>query len=209
MPDSATIASYATAGGTLVLSAVRSSSRSARIAEEGLLASLQPLLVTSLTTDPVQKLLWSDLHHAQLEGGRAVFEYENDVIYLALGMRNVGAGIALLHGWYPIPDRALVEMPHAEPEDFRLLGADMYIPAGGPGFFESAVRDADDPVRDGLLSAMAERRPFTVDVLYGDQHGRQRTISRFAVLPADGAGWFCRASLHWNLDGPEPRQRRA
>ena len=64
MADWATIASFATAGGTLVLagatfSAVRSSNRSARIAEEGLLMSLRPLLVPSLTTDTEQKLIWS------------------------------------------------------------------------------------------------------------------------------------------------------
>jgi hypothetical protein len=62
MTDWTAIASFATAVGTLVLavatfSAVRSANRSARIAEEGLLTSLRPLLVPTLPEDPDQKLL--------------------------------------------------------------------------------------------------------------------------------------------------------
>ncbi|HEY5078115.1 MAG TPA: hypothetical protein VIJ48_11460, partial [Acidimicrobiia bacterium] len=102
MADLQTIASFATASGTLVLaiatfSAVRSSHRSARIAEEALLTAMRPLLVPSLGDDPVQKVLWSDQHAVRLGGGRAVFEAAGDVMYLAMGLRNVGAGFALLH----------------------------------------------------------------------------------------------------------------
>ncbi len=206
-----TISSLATAGGTLVLavatfSAVRSSNRSARIAEEGFLTGLRPLLVHSLAADPVQKLLWSDLHRARLGGGQAILEHENDVIYVAMGVRNAGSGIALLHGWHPTPERAFANVAHAEPEAFRRLTIDLYVPSGGAGYFEAAIRDPDDPLRAGFLSALAERRPFTVELLYGDQQGRQRSISRFTVFPADdGDGWFCRAAQHWNLDGPAPR----
>jgi len=210
MADWNTIASFATAGGTLVLavstfSAVRSSNRSARIAEEGLLTSLRPLLVPSLPQDPVQKLLWRDLHRAQLEGGRAIFESEDGVIYLALSLRNVGAGIGLLHGWYPHPDQATATADHVDAASFRRLTLDLYISAGGAGYFEGAVRDADDPIRPVLLSAMAERQPITIDLLYGDQQGRQRTISRFRVLPAGEVGWFCQVVRHWSLDAPAPR----
>jgi hypothetical protein len=209
MVDWATIASFATAGGTLVLavatfSAVRSSNRSARIAEDGLLMSLRPLLVPSLATDPEQKIIWVDLHHAGLGGGQAIFESENEVIYTALGLRNVGTGIALLHGWHPIVDDA-PEVPRTDPDDFRRLTIDLYIPAGGAGYFEGAVREEDDPARHGLMSALTERRPIAVDLLYGDQQGRQRTISRFRVVPTDRGGWFCRAIFHWNLNSPAPR----
>jgi hypothetical protein len=61
-------------------------------------------------------------------------------------------------------------------------------------------------MRAGLLTALAERRPFTIDVLYGDQQGRQRNISRFTVLPDDREGWFCRSNRHWNLNRPAPRE---
>lgn len=210
MADWQTVSSLATAGGTLVLaiatfSAVRSSNRSARIAEQSLLTGMRPLLVPSLADDPTQKVLWSDRHAVRLGGGRAVAEDANGVIYLAMGLRNLGAGIALLHGWHPMPERAFVNDPHVEAEDFRRLSIDLYIASGGAGYWEGAIRDADDPMREGFVSVITERRPFTLDLLYGDQQGGQRTISRFTVLPTNDDGWFCQAGRHWNLDRPDPR----
>ena len=210
MADWTTIASFATAGGTLVLavatfSAVRSSNRSARIAEESLLTAMRPLLIPSLSDDPVHKVLWSDRHTARVGGGRAIFEEDNGVIYLAIGLRNLGTGIALLHGWYPMPDQAFGDPPHVQAEEFRRLRIDLYIPAGGTGYWEAAVRDADDPVRRGFLKTLEERHPFTIDVLYGDQQGGQRTISRYTVLPAGDDAWYAQVSRHWNLDRPDPR----
>jgi hypothetical protein len=208
--DWQTISSLATAGGTLVLAvatftAVRSSNRSARIAEQALLTGMRPLLIPSLADDPVQKVVWSDRHAVRLTGGRVVAEEEGGVIYLAIGLRNVGAGIALLHGWYPMPDRAFVNDPHANVEDFRRLSIDLYIAAGGAGYWEGAVRDPGDPLRPQLLSAFTERRPFTIDLLYGDQQGGQRTITRFTVLPTSDDGWYSQGNRHWNLDRPDPR----
>jgi len=210
MADWQTISALATAGGTLVLAAatytaVRSSNRSARIAEQALLAGLRPLLVPSLSDDPPQKILWSDRHAIRLPGGRATIETDNGVIYLAMGLRNLGSGIALLHGWYPMPERAFVSTPHADADDFRRLTIDLYIASGGTGYWEAAIREPDDPVRGGFLRAMKEREPFTIDVLYGDQQGGQRTISRFTVLPAGDDGWYCQVAKHWNLDRPDPR----
>jgi hypothetical protein len=205
------MSSLATAGGTLVLAvatfwAVRSSNRSARVAEKALLAGLRPLLVQSRPDDPVQHAVWRDRHAVKINGGRAIPQEENGVIYLAMGLRNVGSGIAVLHGWYLRPERAFENDPHASADEFRRLIIDLYIPPSGAGYFEAAVREVDDPVRPGLSSAVAERQPFTIDILYGDQQGRQRTITRFLVLPATGDdGWYCQATRHWSLDMPDPR----
>jgi hypothetical protein len=212
-----TISSLATAGGTLVLAAAtysavrssnrsaRSSDRSARIAEQALLAGMRPLLVPSLGDDPAQKVLWSDRHAIRLPGGRALLERDNGVIYLAIGLRNLGAGIALLHGWYPMPDRAFVDEPHAEAEEFRRLRIDLYIAPGGAGYWEGAIRDPDDRLYQDFMRLFAEREPFTIDLLYGDQEGGQRTISRFTVLPAGDGSWYSQVGKHWNLDRPDPR----
>ena len=210
MTDWATIASFATAGGTLVLalatfSAVRSSNRSARIAEESLLTTMRPLLVPSLADDPVHKVLWHDRHTARVSGGRAIVEEDGGVIYLAIGLRNLGTGIALLHGWHPMPDEVFGDRPHIDAEDFRRLTIDLYIPAGGSGYWEAAIREPDDPVRSGLGRVLRERQPFTIDLLYGDQQGGQRTISRYTVLPAGDDGWYSQVGRHWNLDRPDPR----
>jgi hypothetical protein len=208
--DWQTISSLATAAGTLVLavatfSAVRSSNQSARIAEAALRTGLRPLLIQSRTVDPELKVVWSDQHTARLAGGSAIFEERGGVIYLAMALRNAGAGSALLHGWHPVLDRVPADVPHASPDDFRRLTIDLYVPPSDAGFWEGAVRDPDDPLRRGLHSALAARQPVTIEVLYGDQEGGQRTISRFTVLPAGEEGWYCQVARHWNLDRPDPR----
>ncbi len=65
--------------------------------------------------------------------------------------------------------------------------------------------DRDDPVRPALLRTLRDREAFTIDLLYGDQQGRQRTISRYTVLPTDDDGWYAQVGRHWNLDRPDPR----
>lgn len=55
------------------------------------------------------------------------------------------------------------------------------------------------------MHLLAEREPFTIDLLYGDQEGGQRTVSRFTVLPAGDGAWYSQVAKHWNLDRPDPR----
>ena len=210
MADWQTISSLATAGGTLVLavatfSAVRSSNRTARVAEQALLTGLRPLLLPSLADDPAHKVLWNDGHAIKIAGGRASLEHENAVVYLAMALRNAGTGIALLHGWRLLPFQAFSDVPHGELDEFRRLTIDLYIPAGGTGYWEGAIREADDPLRTGVVEAIEERRPVTVEVLYGDQEGGQRTISRFSIIPAGDGGWYCQSGRHWPVDRPAPR----
>ena len=57
----------------------------------------------------------------------------------------------------------------------------------------------------GAREAIEERRAMTVDLMYGDYEGGQRTVSRFAFLPRADGGWLLSISRHWNLDRPDPR----
>src|SRR5215510_10962809 len=121
--DWPTVASLATALGTLVLAlatfaAVRSANRAARAAERSLLAGLRPLLSSARFDDTPQKVMWVDRHFARAEGGRAVVEVIDDVVYLAAALRNSGNGLALLHGWYPYAHRLEADTDHAPPERF-------------------------------------------------------------------------------------------
>ncbi|MEA2419338.1 MAG: hypothetical protein QOE60_1544 [Thermoleophilaceae bacterium] len=208
--DWQTISALATAAGTLALAgatfvAIRAGNRSSRLAERALLTAMRPLLVQSLSDDPAHKALWSDRHTARIGGGRAIAETEGDVIYLAIGLRNVGSGIALLHGWRPI-EEPFGDRSRPRAEDFRTLTIDLFVPPGGTGYWESAIRAADDPDRSAFTRIVADREPFAIDLLYGDQDGGQRTISRFVVLPAGDDGWYTQAGRHWNLDRPDPRR---
>src|SRR5436309_16086816 len=104
MAEASTIASLATAGGTLVLAAatfasVRSANRAARATERALLAGIRPVLVPSRLQDPPQKVGFQDEHWVKVEGGRAVAEVTDDVIYFAIALRNVGNGLAVLDRW--------------------------------------------------------------------------------------------------------------
>ncbi len=51
----------------------------------------------------------------------------------------------------------------------------------------------------------AERRPLSLDLLYSDQVGGQRTISRFGLTPAGEDRWLGSVTRHWNLDYSGPR----
>jgi hypothetical protein len=46
----------------------------------------------------------------------------------------------------------------------------------------------------------------TIDLLYSDQVGGQRTISRFTIVPAgeDQMRWLVSVGRHWYLDGERP-----
>jgi hypothetical protein len=210
----ATIASFATAVGTLVLavatfSAVRSSNRSARIAEEAFQVNLRPVLVTSRRDDPMQKLRWVDDHWARLDGSQASVEMVDGSIYLAISLRNVGPGLGVIFGWSALSELVRTnEVPHAAPEDFRMQTRDLYIAPGDIGFWQAAIRETGDPDYAALSRDILDVRGFTIDVLYGDHEGGQRTITRFGVVPlqtGDDTKWFPNVARHWNLDRPDPR----
>ncbi len=151
MADWVTISSLATAGGTLVLaaatfSAVRSSNRSARLAERSLLAGLRPVLVPSRLTDEPEKVLFQDMRWFRLAGGRAIAEYTDDTVFLLVSVRNAGTGLAVLQGWriqpHVFPNSS---QPAPALESFRRQGRDIYIPAGDSGYWQGAIAGPGRP----------------------------------------------------------------
>ena len=160
--DWATIASFATALGTLVLagatfSAVRSSNRSARIAEEAFQVNLRPVLVTSRLDDPMQKIRWIDNHWARLDGSRASVELVDGSVYLAISVRNVGSGLGVIFGWSLFTEPAGTDVPHAPPEDFRMQTRDLYIAPADIGFWQAAIREVGDPAYAALSQDIRRR----------------------------------------------------
>src|SRR5207253_2241888 len=154
--------------------------------------------------DPVQKVMFLGGHWLRAEGSQAVVDEEDGVVYLGIALRNVGSGIAVLQGWHPWPDLVTSEVDHLPPEHFRRQIRDIYIAPGDVGLWQGALREASDEVIHQIAAARADRRPFTVDLLYSDQLGGQRTISRFAVTPAGEDRWLGSVGLHWNLDVAGP-----
>jgi hypothetical protein len=209
--DWTTIASLGTAAGTLILAvatfvAVRSSNRSARIAEAALQEQRRPLLAPSRLEDANQKIMFLEGHWVSAAGGRAAVEEVDGVAYLAISLRNVGSGIAVCQGWVVRPGPVVTTnyATHAPLDEFRLQSRDLYVPAGDIGMWQGALRHPDDPVRAAVVEAIEIGEHINVELLYSDQVGRQRTISRFGLTPL-GDSWLAGLTRHWYLDWEGPR----
>jgi hypothetical protein len=138
MADWVTISSLATAGGTLVLAgatfaSVRSANRAARVAERSLLVGLRPLLMPSRLEDGTQKVGFIDGKWLQVPGCGAAVDASDEAVYIAISLRNVGSGIAVLHGWRLTPGRD-TSRERPDPGSYTRLTRDLYIAAGDVGF---------------------------------------------------------------------------
>ena len=140
----ATIASLATAVGTLVLAiatfasvrsanysaraadrAARIAEQSSRIAERSLLAAERPLLMSSRLQDPEQKIQFLEGRLLRVAGGGATLEVADRVVYMVISVRNVGTGLAVMHGWHveaggqpPAGSSAAGGFHHPDPRHF-------------------------------------------------------------------------------------------
>ena len=212
MADWVTISSLATAGGTLVLalatfSSVKSANRSARLAERSLLAGLRPILIPTHEDDPDQTVRFGDGIVITVPGHGGTIDLQIENLYMGIGLRNGGTGLAVIHGWrVEVVDQISNQPP--SPDDFRPQMRDLYIPAGETSYWQGAIRDRSDPGDDDLQSALRTRARVAVDLIYGDYEGGQRTIARIG-LTRDGDAEDYRADVgrYWNVDGSDPRQR--
>ena len=209
MADWVTISSLATAGGTLVLavatfSSTRSANRAARVAEQSLLANMRPVLMPSRPDDPEQKVAFYDEVKLVTPGGRAATQVGGEVIYLSIALRNVGTGIAVLHGWWVSGGRI---RERSALEDYHEQSMDLYVPVGSPGYWLGALRDPSTPEFQSAADAMAAGDFLTVDLLYGDHLGAQRYVTRFSLRPLDDGMSVPTVIRHWSVDGHDPRGR--
>jgi hypothetical protein len=215
--DWTTVSSLATGAGTLVLAvatfaSVRSANRAARVAEQALMVNLRPLLVPSRMDDTRQKIFFQEGRHMLLEGGRGGADFENGVVYLGISLRNAGPGIAVLHGWRFLAG-VQINPPRPEPETFRHQGRDILIAPGDIGFWQGAFRDSADAQYDEAATAVKsddDEVVLSIDLLYGDNDGGQRVISRMMLrgYKRDQEAerqWIASVVRHWNVDRPDPR----
>jgi hypothetical protein len=213
MPDSATIASLLTAAGTTVLAiatfgSIRSANRAARVAEQSLLAGVRPVLTPSREDDVSERVGFGDGFHMTVAGHRAAAAVDEGRVFLAITVRNAGAGVAVIHGWrtggYGGDAGTVHEAPDVD--DFRRQQLDLYIPAGEVGVWRGAIRDAGDRDLAGMVRTIEERGRIFVDLLYGDYEGGQRTIARFGLLiDGDEEPRFANVLRYWTVDGADPR----
>ena len=142
---------------------------------------------------------------AEVGGGDGTAGPKDGVVYLAIPLRNAGSGLAVLHGWVFYPEWHRSEHP-PQLDEFQQQTRDLYVPPGDTGFWQGTIRDPHDPRYEGARKAIEARESWTVDLLYGDQEGGQRAVTRFSALP-HGEHWLTAQSRHWNIDQPDPRRR--
>jgi hypothetical protein len=215
LTDWSTVASLATAGGTLVLAiatfgATRTANRAARTAERAYEARMRPVLVQSRREDPVEKIMWGDRHWSRIPGGQAWVEATPEAVYLAMSLRNVGAGMAVIHGWHAESDLQFAITEHAALDTFRPQSRDLYVPPGDSSFWQGAFREGDPEAIVAFGESIERREGLTIELLYGDHEGGQRTNSRFTLVPfgddpTDPSSWLVSVIRHWNLDRIDPR----
>jgi hypothetical protein len=211
-----TLADVGTAAGTLVLAAatfvaVQASVRSTRIAERALMAGQRPVLAPAGPYDPAQSVQFADGRVFPADNGQALVRQEAEIIYLAIPLRNVGAGLAMLRGYRLEGElgsnvardplgvaRHLRGDPVPQPQAFSPQQRDLLISTSRVGFWQAALRDPEALQHKEIAQAIETRGRVTVDVLYGDHEGGQPAITRFVLLPEAGA-WRCDAVRHWSL----------
>jgi hypothetical protein len=211
----ATIASLATAGGTLVLAvatfaAVRSGNRSARVAQEAartaersLLAGERPLLVSSRLHDPVLKVQFVEGTWLSVPGGEATLEVTDSAIYMAVSVRNVGTGLGVFHGWQLLVGRQTErELPPLDA--FTSQIRDIFVAPGDNELWQGALRDPAADQFKAVAAAIGARDDLTLNLLYGDFEGGQRTISQFG-LRYTNERWLAWSGRIFNVDRPDPR----
>jgi hypothetical protein len=219
----ATIASLATAVGTLVLAvatfasvrsanysaraadqAARIAEQSARIAERSLMAAERPLLVSSRLQDPEQKIQFLEGKFLKVSGGAASLEVADAVVYMVISVRNVGTGLAVMHGWR-VEVSEQPQQTHPPLEDFTTQTRDIYVAPGDVGFWQGALRDPATAQFKAVAAAVDAGDSMMLNILYGDWEGGQRVISQFALRRVDNNRWLTTTGRHFNVDRPDPR----
>jgi len=218
----ATVASLATALGTLVLAiatfasvrsanysaraadqAARIAEQSARIAERSLMAAERPLLMSSRLQDPKQKVQFLEGKFLPVDGGAANLEVADGVVYMVISVRNVGTGLAVMHGWH-VEVTGQPQQTHPPLEDFTTQTRDIYVAPGDVGFWQGALRDPATAQFKAVAAAVEAGDPVMLSILYGDWEGGQRVISQFALRRPNDR-WLTTTGRHFNVDRPDPR----
>ena len=208
MTEWATFASLATAVGTLVLAlatfaAVRYGNRSARAAERSLLAGQRPLLVSSRPADPEQSIQFVDGTWLTVAGGGAALTLTASALHMAVSVRNVGTGLAVLQGWQLLPGLP-AERSHPSLADFTSQIRDIYVAPGDSELWLGALSDPAAARFTALAAAIEAGEDVTLSLLYGDFEGGQRVISQFVLRRSDGR-WLSTSGRHFNVDQPGAR----
>jgi len=144
--------------------------------------------------------------------GFALVREDKGVVYLAIQVRNVGAGMALLRGYHLEAESA--ESARRDPRgaarhrrgdpapatsSFSEQQRDIYVAPAGVGFWQAALRDPSDARHAAMLEAIQTDGRITVDLLYTDHEGGQPAIARFVLLGEPEGRWRPEVTRNWSV----------
>jgi hypothetical protein len=160
-------------------------------------------LMSSRLQDPEQKIQFLEGRLVKVGGGAATLEVADGAVYMVISVRNVGTGLAVMHGWH-VEVGVQPQLTHPPLEDFTTQTRDIYVAPGDIGFWQGALRDPATAPFTAVAAAVEAGDPMLLSVLYGDWEGSQRVISQFALRLVNGK-WMTSTGRHFNIDRPDPR----
>jgi hypothetical protein len=104
------------------------------------MAAERPLLMSSRLQDPEQKIQFLEGRFVRVAGGAATLEVADGVVYMVISVRNVGTGLAVMHGWH-VEVSGQPQQTHPPLEGFTTQSRDIYVAPGDIGFWQGALRD--------------------------------------------------------------------
>ena len=133
----------------------------------------------------------SSLHKARRRLRDYITEHRPDLIpvssrrtpMVTVRIAHAGPGLGVIHGWRIEQGRSSAEADRPAADSFHRQGRDLYIATGDTGFWHAAVRAEDHPDRELLMLMIKERARITVDLLFGDSEGGQRTRQLREISP--------------------------
>ena len=137
-------------------------------------------------------------------GGAAVGEANDDAVLLAAALRNVGAGIAVLHGWHFYPE-LVTTAEHLPMEEFTRFTRDIFIAPGEVGFWQGTFREPSAPAFAEARRTVEAHDSWMIEVLYGDAEGSPAHDQPVRDAGARGRQWLASAGRHWYVDRDAPR----
>lgn len=118
------------------------------------------------------------------------------MVYLAVSIRNVGSGVAVLHGWH-VQAGLQTQRSHPPLEEFTTQNLDIYVAPDGNGLWLSALRDP----APGLITApqcwLFSARWLRLSDMTENNAAREVCIWTYWVRPEAEEGFKALLARHW------------
>jgi hypothetical protein len=179
--------------------AVQASKVTAEAAQRTIGLGTRCLLVPTRPGDPDQSVVFHGRAEPRIivPPASAVVRKQGDEMRLAIALRNVGPGLALLYGWSWSAGLGRPEVPPAGFEEFDTQARGLYVAPGDTGFWQARARG---DTAEAIRTAAETQKALTVDLLYGDEEGGQGRVSRFHLRAEDNGVRPCDVVRHWTLE---------